>query len=688
VRILIKCTLVLACLFVGRGGICADTHATRTGSHVLTAHYVRPVNEGGPFKDRVIVFVHGIFGDATKTWTSSNGAYWPTLLLADKAFDGYDVYVATYASPVIGNTFTVDEVAASLQSRFVSDGVFEKHREVIFVCHSLGGIIVQQLLLTYRKQAATVRFLYFFAVPSEGSQVASIGKYFNSDPLFDALFHGDKNGYLLNIENQWKAADFHIARYCAYEKKKVGGTILVVDRLSGTRNCDGPSIPINEDHFGIVKPDSRSHESYIALRNAIKSDRATPGRDVRGGAKPTAETGSAPVQAHAPNGITITGGTVNNPTITNNYSSPAAAVAPTENIRDEGLALSKEITDFLAQRRSHELGPGPTVSTASRERPPDNQTPPYMIETRELFVERFETRIVNLHDKFSRRGLQDPNFESLYRYIPNMAGNVDVLIGDIAESIRELSSLSPPEGMFKDDSDAELARIALAEVNKIDAMVASAEKRMGGDAASARAANFFFLADFRDCCLNQVEYLRAEMLKRLGPSAYDASEMQSFNGSMGLSRIEKYRDGAFMIVRDYAPHFRRLCIRLERKASPPPAPVALDFTEAEVPPSNPRYSHERLGTISSPSEFKAGYVVVEFRGRVDSVVFEFPGATPVLENDVDDNIEVSKLLTWDSSTSAFAFRIGTIPLPRHFPIHFSAFAQTEFRVSAVLVFSE
>src|SRR6266851_8239265 len=83
-----------------------------------TSHYERPSKKNDPYKDRVIVFVHGIFGDANSTWTSpSNGAYWPKLLLNDQEFDDFDVYVANYDSPVVGNRMTVDEVATNLNSR-------------------------------------------------------------------------------------------------------------------------------------------------------------------------------------------------------------------------------------------------------------------------------------------------------------------------------------------------------------------------------------------------------------------------------------------------------------------------------------------------------------------------------------------------------------------------------------------
>jgi tetratricopeptide (TPR) repeat protein/pimeloyl-ACP methyl ester carboxylesterase len=234
-----------------------------------TSHYERPSAKEGPFKQRVIVFVHGIFGNSDDTWTSSNGAYWPKLLLNDGAFSDFDVYVANYESPILGNTLTPDEVAATLNNQLTADGVFSKHRQVVFICHSLGGLLVQRLLLTFREHAAQVPFVYFFGEPGEGAEVASIGRWLSSDPLVATLQHNGPNEYLLNTETQWRAAHFGIRRYCAYETKPLAGALKVVDRLSGTRNCDEPALPIGEDHWDIVKPTNVGHESYVALRTAV-----------------------------------------------------------------------------------------------------------------------------------------------------------------------------------------------------------------------------------------------------------------------------------------------------------------------------------------------------------------------------------------------------------------------------------
>jgi Putative serine esterase (DUF676) len=233
------------------------------------SHYERNEN-----RDRVVVFVHGIFGDATDTWTCSKGGYWPKTLLSDKSFDDSDVYVVAYSSPYFGNRMTIDEVVGNLASRLEHDGVFQ-HREVVFVAHSLGGLIVQRFLLTHRNYAPQVRFIYFFSTPETGAEVAKLGHIFSADPLLKEMFSGNDNDYLLNLEEEWKNAHFeNIHRYCAYEKKKMSG-VLVVDRLSGTRNCES-GVAINETHAGIVKPCNTTDDSYIALQNAVHNNPIAP----------------------------------------------------------------------------------------------------------------------------------------------------------------------------------------------------------------------------------------------------------------------------------------------------------------------------------------------------------------------------------------------------------------------------
>ena len=68
----------LACITALLGCSWHHTHATQ-GSHGY-------LNEKE--QDKAIIFLHGVFGDATSTWRNSKtGAYWPSLVAKDQDFE-------------------------------------------------------------------------------------------------------------------------------------------------------------------------------------------------------------------------------------------------------------------------------------------------------------------------------------------------------------------------------------------------------------------------------------------------------------------------------------------------------------------------------------------------------------------------------------------------------------------------
>jgi pimeloyl-ACP methyl ester carboxylesterase len=230
------------------------------------AHYER--NDG---KHRVIVFVHGIYGSAAGTWKcEKTGNTWPRMLLSDHSFDTADVYVAQYPTHFSGNLMSIDDQVSNLMNRLEGDKVFSGHDEVVFVAHSMGGLIVQRLLLTHHDLAPKVRFIYFLSTPQEGAAIARLGHALNGDPNLQQMFPGDSNTYLQNIEAEWMGANFGIPRYCTIERKAMHG-VLVVDRESGTRNCQ-KVVALDEDHAGVAKPCSTNDDSYIALRVAEEAN--------------------------------------------------------------------------------------------------------------------------------------------------------------------------------------------------------------------------------------------------------------------------------------------------------------------------------------------------------------------------------------------------------------------------------
>jgi len=225
--------------------------------------YIRSTNNS-----KVIVFVHGFLGDDKSTWSYSSDVYWPALLLSDSAFIDYDIYVANYRTEVLGNK-TVEDIVSSLKNRLDGADVFTKYHQVVFVCHSLGGVVVQRLLIAHPEYATQVPFIYFFAVPQIGSDFARYVNVFSSNPIVDALRGSEGNNYLQALETDWKRISLKIRKYCAYEEQKTNG-VIVVDRWSETRNCD-ESVAIDENHKSIVKPSGPNHESYVALLNAVRA---------------------------------------------------------------------------------------------------------------------------------------------------------------------------------------------------------------------------------------------------------------------------------------------------------------------------------------------------------------------------------------------------------------------------------
>jgi pimeloyl-ACP methyl ester carboxylesterase len=115
----------------------------------------------GPASDRVIVFVNGIFGDAVSTWTNDDGAYWPRMLVRDSAFDGTDIYVHSFQSPKITTAQQIGDLATRLRDFLQVDGVLN-HSRIVFLVHSMGGLVTRAMIVNYRPPAAKIPMIFFF----------------------------------------------------------------------------------------------------------------------------------------------------------------------------------------------------------------------------------------------------------------------------------------------------------------------------------------------------------------------------------------------------------------------------------------------------------------------------------------------------------------------------------------------
>jgi hypothetical protein len=98
------------------------------------------------------VAVHGLGGDAHRTWTHENSKLWLQDFLPLEIPEAR-ILTYGYKSVVAFSKFTaeVDDFARDLlfRVRSVRNTPEERDRPIFFICHSLGGLVLKQVCLQW-----------------------------------------------------------------------------------------------------------------------------------------------------------------------------------------------------------------------------------------------------------------------------------------------------------------------------------------------------------------------------------------------------------------------------------------------------------------------------------------------------------------------------------------------------------
>ncbi|KAH7130806.1 Alpha/Beta hydrolase protein [Dendryphion nanum] len=240
-----------------------------------------------------IVFVHGLTGSREKTWTHSNSVFWPGALLPEDIprarimTFGYDADVVRFWS--IASSNRLDDHGKSLAYAVLDqrdDDVVGK-RPIIFIAHSLGGLVCEEALNLSSKRPALQSILpntlgiIFMGTPHGGSHVANWGttvaKYVN-------VFRGTNRDILQNLQpgssdllrteqdfqQMLRRDNVKLKIYCFYEALKMSDVVgKIVEQESAVLpaydNCS-----IHADHRDMTKFTGRADPGYGSVRGVLQ----------------------------------------------------------------------------------------------------------------------------------------------------------------------------------------------------------------------------------------------------------------------------------------------------------------------------------------------------------------------------------------------------------------------------------
>ena len=253
-----------------------------------------------------VVFVHGLNGHPYDTWTSEKSKiFWPGDLLPPIVDEegarilvyGYDANVTSFADGVSKDK--IHNHAEGLVAELCANRRIQKatERPIIFVAHSLGGLVIKRALIYssgirntktehLRSIFVSTYGILFLGTPHKGSDIAEWGsrlewicdavlpkKLIDSQPqLVNALKANSET--LQNIDRGFIqiASRFHIFFFHEGKPTDLKGTLrYIVDEESASPNeQDVERASIQQDHSHMCKFENASAPGFHLVTEGIQ----------------------------------------------------------------------------------------------------------------------------------------------------------------------------------------------------------------------------------------------------------------------------------------------------------------------------------------------------------------------------------------------------------------------------------
>jgi hypothetical protein len=226
-------------------------------------------------KPIAVVFVHGIFGDDT-TWGTGNLSL-PHLLATEPSLQKkIDIFLFEYNSPYLQDAQKIPSISDQLGGALDDHDVWDKHQAIIFVAHSMGGVVVRQYLVAHRDYLQKVSLLFLYGTPTNGAGAAEVVSHFSANPQVKGLIPLEGNNFLDAVTHNWLGSPElkRIPTWCAYEDQDTDG-FRIVPESSAIALCTD-IVPLEGDHRQIVKPTRRDDPRFTRLATIVKKSIESP----------------------------------------------------------------------------------------------------------------------------------------------------------------------------------------------------------------------------------------------------------------------------------------------------------------------------------------------------------------------------------------------------------------------------
>ncbi|WP_157791936.1 alpha/beta fold hydrolase [Pseudorhodobacter sp. MZDSW-24AT] len=239
----------------------------------------------------VLVFIHGVLSSGESCWRHPSGANWPEIAAKDPDMSALSVYVFTYRTGFFSGNYGLVDAANALKEHFSVDGV-NSSKELVFVCHSMGGIVARRYLVSQAAELISRQVqiaLFLLASPSLGSDYANL-----VSPLAKIVGHlqvaalrsARSNAWLHELDHDFRnlkeRALLPISGKELIEDRFVASRWLlrkqVVEPFSGACYFAEPYKVPGSDHFSIVKIENEHAIQHRQLKHFVAEWRLTKTR--------------------------------------------------------------------------------------------------------------------------------------------------------------------------------------------------------------------------------------------------------------------------------------------------------------------------------------------------------------------------------------------------------------------------